>query len=74
GAGRRAKDDPIDHAVGVVCLKKVGDRVSAEEPIAEIHARDNESAEGAAVEVQAAYELAAEPPAKRAVILGLLAS
>src|SRR5204862_336716 len=27
GAGRRTKDDPIDHAVGVVCLKKRGDAV-----------------------------------------------
>ena len=28
GAGRRTKDDPIDHAVGVVCLRKRGDAVA----------------------------------------------
>ena len=29
GAGRQTKDDAIDHAVGVVCLRKRGDRVAA---------------------------------------------
>jgi thymidine phosphorylase len=38
GAGRQTKDDRIDHAVGVVCLRKRGDRVSAGKPLAEIHA------------------------------------
>ena len=72
GAGRRDKDDPIDHAVGVVCLKKRGDQVTAGEPIAEIHAQAEESGERAAAEVQAAYELADEPPPERRIILGLL--
>ena len=46
GAGRRSKDDEIDHAVGIVCLKKRGDRVAKGEPLAEIHARDEASARG----------------------------
>ena len=41
GAGRRTKDDTIDHAVGVVCLRKRGDAVEAGEPLAEVHARDD---------------------------------
>src|SRR5207302_262629 len=44
GAGRRTKEDTIDHSVGVVCLKKRGDVVGDGEPIAEVHARDAESA------------------------------
>ncbi|MDX6401851.1 MAG: pyrimidine-nucleoside phosphorylase, partial [Gaiellaceae bacterium] len=48
GAGRRAKEDAIDHAVGVVCLKKRGDAVDEGEPLAEIHARDEQSADEAA--------------------------
>ena len=43
GAGRREKDDAIDHAVGVVCRKKRGDAVAEGEPLAEIHARDEQS-------------------------------
>ena len=48
GAGRRAKGDEIDHSVGVVLLKKRGDRVSRGEPLAEVHARDEASAAEAA--------------------------
>jgi pyrimidine-nucleoside phosphorylase len=72
GAGRRDKDDPIDHAVGVVCLKKRGDRVAEGEPLAEIHASNEEAADAAVAEVLAAYELAEEPPPERGVILGVL--
>ena len=39
--------DPIDHAVGVVCLKKRGDEVEAGDPLAEIHARDEAAADAA---------------------------
>jgi pyrimidine-nucleoside phosphorylase len=62
GAGRRTKEDEIDHAVGIVCLKKRGDTVAEGELLAEIHARDNASAEQAEAEVLAAYELADDPP------------
>jgi pyrimidine-nucleoside phosphorylase len=73
GAGRRTKEDAIDHAVGVVCLRKRGDRVSAGEPIAQIHARDAETARVAAGEVAAAYELADEPPPTVPLVLDVIA-
>jgi len=38
GAGRAKKADPIDHAVGFLIHKKVGDKVEAGEPLFEIHA------------------------------------
>jgi pyrimidine-nucleoside phosphorylase len=69
GAGRETKEDAIDHAVGIVCLRKRGDAVSAGESLAEIHARDEASAEQAAARVLDAYELAAEPPPARPVLL-----
>ena len=37
--GGRRPADAIDHAVGVVCLRKRGDAVEEGEPLAEIHAR-----------------------------------
>ena len=37
GAGRRVKEDTIDHSVGIVLNKKVGDAVSLDEPLAYIH-------------------------------------
>src|SRR6476646_8522279 len=39
GAGRRTKDDQIDHSVGIVVHAKRGDRVEAGQTLAEIHAR-----------------------------------
>jgi thymidine phosphorylase len=73
GAGRRTKEDTIDHAVGVVCLKKRGNAVEAGEPVAEIHARDEASAQRAAEEVLAAYELADEAPPERGIVLEVIA-
>jgi pyrimidine-nucleoside phosphorylase len=72
GAGRRTKDDAIDHAVGVVCLRKRGDAVEAGAPLAEIHARDEASADAAATAVLAAYELGDEQPRPRAIVLDTL--
>jgi pyrimidine-nucleoside phosphorylase len=73
GAGRTRKDDTIDHAVGVVCLRKRGEAVERGEPLAEIHARDDEAAEAAAEAVLAAYELGPEPPEPRSIVLEVLA-
>ena len=72
GAGRQTKDDRVDHAVGIVCLRKRGDEVDAGEPLAEIHARTDEAATEAAQELLAAYEFADEPPPERPVVLDVL--
>jgi pyrimidine-nucleoside phosphorylase len=72
GAGRRTKDDTIDHAVGILCLRKRGDRVAAGEPLAEIHAATQAAADEAAIELRAAYEIADEPPPQRPVVLDVL--
>ena len=72
GAGRTVKDDVIDHAVGVLCLRKRGDHVSAGDALAEIHARDTHAAQVAAAEVEAAYELTNEEPRTTGVVLETL--
>jgi thymidine phosphorylase len=72
GAGRRTKADPIDHGAGVVCHAKRGDRVSAGDVIAEIHAADDERAEAAASAVLAAYELGDIPPRTHDVVLDVI--
>ena len=73
GAGRAVKDAPIDHAVGIVCHAKRGDRVAAGDALAEVHARDAAAADAAVAEVEAAYELADEAPEPGSVILETLA-
>jgi pyrimidine-nucleoside phosphorylase len=69
GAGRREKDEAVDHAVGIVCRRKRGDAVERGEPLAEIHARDEASATEAGRAVLAAYELGDEPPERRPIVL-----
>jgi pyrimidine-nucleoside phosphorylase len=73
GAGRRTKDEPIDHAVGVVCRAKRGDRVGSGDTIAEVHARDDQAASTAAAEVLAAYELGDEAPREHPIVLETIA-
>ena len=72
GAGRRTKTDPVDHAVGVLCFAKRGDTVLAGDDLAEIHARDDASAERAVAAVLAAYELGDEPPPERGIVLDVI--
>ncbi len=62
GGGRRTKDDEIDHAVGVVCSAKRGQTVEKGQVLADVHARDEESASRAAQAVLAAYSVTDEPP------------
>jgi pyrimidine-nucleoside phosphorylase len=61
GAGRERKEDPVDHAVGVVCCAKHGDRVERGEVLAEIHARDEGAADAAEAALLDAYEIGDEP-------------
>jgi pyrimidine-nucleoside phosphorylase len=72
GAGRATKEAEIDHAVGVLCLKKRGDEVDVGEVLAEVHARDEAGADQAAREVLGAYELGDEPPRPRGIVLDTL--
>jgi pyrimidine-nucleoside phosphorylase len=73
GAGRRTKDEGIDHAVGVRCLKKRGDAVAPGEPLAEVHAGDDNAADRARAEVLAAYELGDEAPPAQPIVLETIA-
>ena len=74
GAGRRAKEDTIDHAVGIVCHKKRGDTVRAGETLAEVHAARGDDADAATAAVLEAYELADEAPPDRPIVLDVLSS
>jgi pyrimidine-nucleoside phosphorylase len=40
GAGRTKKGDPVDHAVGIEVLHKVGDQLKEGDPLFTIHAND----------------------------------
>jgi pyrimidine-nucleoside phosphorylase len=73
GAGRRTKEDSIDHAVGVVCRVKRGASVAAGDVLAEVHARDEANGATAVDAVLAAYELGDEPPREHPILLDVVA-
>lgn len=54
GAGRAKAGDPVDFAVGVECLHKLGDRVEAGEPVLRVHSRKPVDVAGVVARVLAA--------------------
>jgi pyrimidine-nucleoside phosphorylase len=72
GAGRVRKEDAVDHAVGVVCLAKRGDRVEAGQPLAEVHARDESSAARAVEELASCFRIGDGEPERKPIVLDVL--
>lgn len=70
GAGRLKKGEPIDYAVGLVLLAKVGDRLEAGEPLVEVHARTPEQAAVIRGELLSAYRFGSRSPKKPPLLLG----
>jgi pyrimidine-nucleoside phosphorylase len=61
GAGRVRKEDTIDHAVGIIVHKKVGDRVKKGESIFAVHANEKTRLANAAKRLQTAVEISRSP-------------
>ncbi len=61
GAGRRRKEDPIDPAVGVMVQARIGDRIGAGEPLAELHLAADDP--GCVERLQACFTLGDGPVA-----------
>jgi pyrimidine-nucleoside phosphorylase len=55
GAGRKKKGDPVDHAVGIVLHKKIGDRMEHGEDLCTIHARTEDAAQRAEASLLKGY-------------------
>ncbi len=61
GAGREKKEDEIDHSVGILVHKKVGEIVELEEPLFTLHAASDEDAIMAESRLQEAIDIADLP-------------
>ncbi len=72
GGGRETKESEIDLSVGLVLRKKVGDYVEAGEPLAMIHANDEEKAAQARERYLKACAIAGEAPERTAFIKGIV--
>jgi thymidine phosphorylase len=60
GAGRAKAEDPIDPAVGVADLLKVGERIEAGSRLCTIHANDESALAETKVKLSAAIKLSDE--------------
>ena len=72
GAGRAKKEDPLDHAAGIVLNKKVGDKVTAGERLATIHTNDRYEMMGVHRDMQALFEIATSAVQPPDLIAGVL--
>jgi thymidine phosphorylase len=69
GAGRATKEDSIDPACGVELVRKLGDRVSAGEPIMRVHYGSETRYIQALDSFRMALEVTDEPPKVGDVII-----
>ena len=65
GAGRMRAEDSIDYAAGYVLQIRIGDRVTPETPLCELHARTEADAERAEAAIRAAITFG-DSPSERA--------
>ena len=68
GAGRRTKEDVIDPGVGFIMRARLGDQIRAGDPLAEIHARNEDDYEQAAAAIRDTVRITEEAPAAHPLI------
>src|SRR5277367_4484187 len=68
GGGRERKEDSVDPAVGIVLHKKVGDKISAGEPLATIYYNSEPLALRARQLIESSCQIEDVAPAKRPLI------
>jgi thymidine phosphorylase len=74
GAGRARKEDPVDHAAGVVCLARLGDQVTKGQPLFELHTNNPESLPAAIEALAESWEIGETAPEPTDLVLDVLRS
>lgn len=74
GGGRERKEDSVDHAVGVVLHKKVGDEVGMQEPICTLHYNDESRANRAEHLIRQSYRIENGAAKARPLVQGVIQS
>lgn len=74
GGGRLRAQDRIDPAVGLTDIAPLATHVEIGDPLAFVHARDEDAAARAILQVQAAMKVSAQSEAPRDIVLARLAS
>jgi thymidine phosphorylase len=69
GAGRARKEDPVNHAAGIICLAKPGDRVELGQPVLELRGDDPARFFDAREALAGALDISPEPPPAVSAVL-----
>ena len=72
GAGRASKEDPIDHAAGILIRKKTGDRIEVGDAICTLLTNDASALPGAEEEVLSAVGVGEAAPEAGPLIYGIV--
>ena len=72
GAGRTKKEDEVDHAVGINIFRKVGEKVSKNEKIAEIYYNDDKNVQDSKNMILDAYVITPEKVEEPKAILEII--
>ncbi|UJW33396.1 thymidine phosphorylase [Saccharothrix sp. AJ9571] len=72
GAGRARKEDPVQAAAGILCHAKPGDRLSAGDPVLELHTDTPEALPAALHTLEGSFTLGDTAPPPTPVILDTL--
>jgi thymidine phosphorylase len=72
GAGRARKEDPVDHAAGVLCLARPGDRVTQGQPVLELRTNRPDTVPAALDALVGGWSVADEAPPPGELVLDVL--
>ncbi|MGW0518922.1 thymidine phosphorylase [Crossiella sp. NPDC003009] len=72
GAGRARKEDPVQHAAGILCHAKPGDRVTKGQPLLELHTNTEDAIPAALAALDGGYRIAESAPETKALLLDTL--
>ncbi len=72
GAGREKAEDVVDHKVGIVVLKKVGDRVDKGEPVFEVRGNDRDRMARAIELLKSSFEVGDAHPESQPLIFEVI--
>jgi pyrimidine-nucleoside phosphorylase len=73
GAGRARKEDVVDHAAGLLLLKRVGDEVKTGDVLAELHAATESRLDAGEVRLRLAAAFGDTPPDRTPLVLERIA-
>jgi thymidine phosphorylase len=74
GAGRARKEDPVDHAAGVLCRVKPGEPVTKGQPVLELRTNKPDTVAAALESLDGGWTVAEEAPERQDLVLDVLRS